>query len=151
MRIITVYIVFVAVILYILLDEYCRFNIYPSSRFSEIIYILFSSRPQRLILLLRIKDSSHHLIRVLSDSYSRACIIFRFLFSETFYIIYIHIYIHNNVIWRYNSLFIHFWNGLFIFFFVFLLRTIHLSTYVQTFVKILWFLEFFYRQSRFVY
>lgn len=66
------------------------FNIYPSSRFSKIMYLLFPSRSKRLILLLCVKDSSHHLIRVLSDSYSRACIIFRFMFSETFYIIYTH-------------------------------------------------------------
>lgn len=87
------------------LDEYCCFN--PSSRFSAIIiYILFPSRAQRLILLLCVKDSSHHLIRVLSDSYPRACIILRFLKRST------QLYIQY-VIRRCNSLFIHFWNGLF--------------------------------------
>lgn len=129
--------------MYILLDEYCCFNIYPSSRFSEIIYKLFPSRPQRLILLLCVKDSSHHLIRVLSDSYSsRACIIFRFLFSETFYIIFIYIYIYTITLFRGIIACLYIFGTVFSFFSVFLLGTIHLSTCLKPSVKILWFLQF---------
>lgn len=49
-----------------------RFSSLPFSFLLKI----FLSRPQRLILLLRVKDSSLYLLRVFSDSYS--CTIFRF-------------------------------------------------------------------------